>query len=178
MKVVEAGKLQSAQVPLVTEAVMARAALLTIGQCEDISVEHGPLLDIITDTDKFVFYQDKFINSASAPCLYCLSTLSSLVTSMLTYFPDKITSVLPLYRCAAFSLVSPCVRTIKNLCGIGKTLVGAGVVCRMLIQLLAVNLNSSVRSFVEILCLFDLTIDTISFQAILISLQKQDHDNL
>ena len=64
MKVVEAGKLQSAQVPLVTEAVMARAALLTHGHGEDTSVELGPLLDIITDADKCVFYQDKFINSA------------------------------------------------------------------------------------------------------------------
>ena len=136
MKIVEAGKLQSAQVPLVTEAVMAGAALLTIGQGEDTSVELGPLLDIITDTDKCVFYQDKFISSASAPCL---SSLSSLVTSLLTYFPDKITSVRPLYRCAALSLVSPCATgAVKDLCGLGKTLGGAGVVCGVLGELVEV----------------------------------------
>ena len=138
-QVVEAGKQQNAQLPLVTEAVMAAACLLTIGQGEDTSVELGPLLDIATDTDKCAFYQDKFLSSASPPCL---SSLSSLVTSLLTYYPDKMSNVTPLYRCAALSLVSSNseVRagTVKDLCGLGKTLGGAGVVASVLRQLVEI----------------------------------------
>ena len=138
-QIVESGKQHSGQMSLVGESVIAGACLLTIGQAVP-GLDLAPLLDTAADTQTCVFFQDKFVCSATAATC---AALSSLVTALLTHHPDLVAGcVSPLYRALALCLVSPSsvarARAVRDLAGLGRTLGGVQVVCGVLAELPAI----------------------------------------
>ena len=122
----------------VGEAVIAARCLVTIASA-DPGADISSLLTMITDTDKCLFYQDRFLSSAPASAL---SSLSSLASSLITHHVDKVTNIKMIYKCLAQCLVSPSssVRSqvVQDMSGLAKTLGGVSDVVRVLEQLVSI----------------------------------------
>ena len=134
LKVVEAASKAGGQL---AEGVTAASCLIRLGQT-DSSVNLEPLLTLLLDTEKCVFFQEKFLSSAG-PSLACLC---SLVSSLLTTYQDRLEGGSPaaLYHSLAVCLLSARreVRSqaVKDLNRIGRTLGGVEVVVTVLANLL------------------------------------------
>ena len=120
---------------------------MTIDGAEN-NTDLASLLSIVSDTEKCMFFQDKFLSSTTAASL---SSLSSLITSILTYHHDKVSSVGPLYKCLGLCLVSPSSQVrgqaVRNMSSIGRTLGGVQVVTKVMEEM--VNIMASKTVTVE-----------------------------
>eukprot|EP00092_Neocalanus_flemingeri_P021121 GFUD01022885.1.p1 GENE.GFUD01022885.1~~GFUD01022885.1.p1 ORF type:complete len:401 (-),score=126.99 GFUD01022885.1:264-1466(-) len=104
-KVVDNAVKQSAQVAIVSEAVHAAACLVKIAGV-DLATEQSlaELLTLVVDTEKCMFYQEKFLAGAGAAAL---QSLTSLITTLLISHVDKVGSTpTPMLRSLAICMMS------------------------------------------------------------------------
>eukprot|EP00092_Neocalanus_flemingeri_P036711 GFUD01039967.1.p1 GENE.GFUD01039967.1~~GFUD01039967.1.p1 ORF type:complete len:218 (-),score=69.56 GFUD01039967.1:239-892(-) len=104
-KVVDNAVKQSAQVAIVSEAVHAAACLVKIAGV-DLATEQSlaELLTLVVDTEKCMFYQEKFLAGAGAAAL---QSLTSLITTLLISHMDKVGSIpTPMMRSLVISMMS------------------------------------------------------------------------
>ena len=131
-RVVENAVKQPGQVAMVSEAVLAAGCLVRLAAADPATEQQlQDLFALLTDTEKCMFYQERFMAGAEPGALVQLAVLATaLLTTQADRLPDS--SNPPLLRCLAWCLLSPQSEVrragVRELARLGAGLGGADLV--------------------------------------------------